>query len=53
MKAVAISAFLGVLVAIPFLLGNRRATAVPQPAVSLKHRFDTNFRYDVDDFFTE
>lgn len=55
MKAVAISAFLGVVVAIPLLLSSRKATVLTgsvQPPRN-PQQLDSNFRYDVDDFFTE
>lgn len=55
MKAVAISAFLGVLVAIPLLLSSRKGAVLSSTVQPPRNpqQLDTNFRYDVDDFFTE
>lgn len=53
MKAVAITAVLGALVAIPLIFGRRKPEALPIKANDKPRQLDANLRYDVDDFLTE
>jgi hypothetical protein len=52
MKTFGITALLGVLVALPFILGQRKPQIVPI-TVKEKPRLETDLRYDIEDFLTE
>jgi hypothetical protein len=55
MKFVTLTAMLGALVAIPFILGHRKPNVIPLPVRQGKNNreLETNLRYDVDDFLVE
>jgi hypothetical protein len=55
MKTFTISALLGALVAIPFIVGKRKPQVLPVAVESRNNlrEVDSNLRYDIDDFLTD
>jgi hypothetical protein len=53
MRALAITAVLGVLVALPLLFSRRQPEVAAIKAGGNPKQVDSNLRYDVDDFLTQ
>jgi hypothetical protein len=55
MRTFTISALLGALVAIPFIVGKRKPEilTVAVESRNTAREYDTNLRYDIDDFLME